>query len=39
MPSRPQLEWQIRRRVMAIDNVDIVRAAVTEPRYDAAAGG
>jgi 2-polyprenyl-6-methoxyphenol hydroxylase-like FAD-dependent oxidoreductase len=35
VPSRPQLEWQIRRRVMAIPNVDIVRAAVSEPRYDA----
>ena len=22
VPSRPQLEWQIRRRVMAIENVD-----------------
>jgi 2-polyprenyl-6-methoxyphenol hydroxylase-like FAD-dependent oxidoreductase len=36
VPSRPQLEWQIRRRVMAIDNVDIVHTAVSEPRYDAA---
>jgi 2-polyprenyl-6-methoxyphenol hydroxylase-like FAD-dependent oxidoreductase len=35
VPSRPQLEWQIRRRVMAIENVDIVHAAVSEPRYDA----
>ena len=35
VPSRPQLEWQIRRRVTAIDNVDIVHAAVSEPRYDA----
>ena len=31
VPSRPQLEWQIRRRVTAIDNVDIVHAAVSEP--------
>jgi 2-polyprenyl-6-methoxyphenol hydroxylase-like FAD-dependent oxidoreductase len=36
VPSRPQLEWQIRRRVAAIGNVDIVAAAVSEPRYDAA---
>jgi 2-polyprenyl-6-methoxyphenol hydroxylase-like FAD-dependent oxidoreductase len=36
VPSRPQLEWQIRRRVTAIDNVDMVRAAVSEPRFDAA---
>ncbi len=36
MPSRPQLEWQIRRRVIDIDNVDIVRRAVVEPRYDSA---
>jgi 2-polyprenyl-6-methoxyphenol hydroxylase-like FAD-dependent oxidoreductase len=35
VPSRPHLEWQIRRRVNKIDNVDIVRAAVAEPRYDA----
>ena len=26
VPSRPHLEWQIRRRVLAIPNVDIVRA-------------
>ena len=38
VPSRPQLEWQIRRRVQAIDNVDIVNAVVTEPTYDAALG-
>jgi flavin-dependent dehydrogenase len=36
VPSRPQLEWQIRRRVMAIENVEIVHAAVAEPTYDAA---
>lgn len=34
VPSRPHLEWQIRRRVTALDNVDIVHAAVAEPRYD-----
>ena len=36
VPSRPMLEWQIRRRVEAIENVDLVRATVTEPVYDAA---
>ena len=36
VPSRPQLEWQIRRRVTDIDNVDIVRRAVVEPSYDSA---
>jgi flavin-dependent dehydrogenase len=36
VPSRPQLEWQIRRRAMAIANVDFVRAGVAEPRFDAA---
>jgi 2-polyprenyl-6-methoxyphenol hydroxylase-like FAD-dependent oxidoreductase len=35
VPSRPQLEWQIRRRVKAIPNVDIVHAGVSEPCYDA----
>jgi flavin-dependent dehydrogenase len=35
VPSRPQLEWQIRRRVMKIDNVDVVRAVVSEPKFDA----
>lgn len=36
-PSRAQLEWQIRRRVAAIDNVEIWRRAVTEPHMDAGA--
>lgn len=36
VPSRPMLEWQIRRRVMAIENVDIVHATITEATYDAA---
>ncbi|OBF30277.1 oxidoreductase [Mycobacterium sp. ACS1612] len=35
VPSRKHLEWQIRRRVKAIDNVDVVRAGVREPRFDA----
>jgi 2-polyprenyl-6-methoxyphenol hydroxylase-like FAD-dependent oxidoreductase len=38
VPSRPQLEWQIRRRTVAIDNVDLVSAGVAEPRYDAGLG-
>jgi 2-polyprenyl-6-methoxyphenol hydroxylase-like FAD-dependent oxidoreductase len=38
VPSRPQLEWQIRRRVLAIENVDVVHAAVNEPTYDATTG-
>ncbi len=36
VPSRKHLEWQIRRRVMAIDNVDMQRIAVNEPRFDRA---
>ena len=36
VPSRPQLEWQIRRRVMAIANVDVVHAGIAEPSFDAA---
>lgn len=35
VPSRPHLEWRIRRRVDEIPNVEIVHAAVAEPRYDA----
>ena len=36
VPSRPHLEWQIRRRASAIANVDIVHAGVAEPTFDAA---
>ncbi len=36
VPSRPHLEWQIRRRTAAIANVDIVHAGVTEPVFDRA---
>ncbi|BBX95164.1 FAD-dependent oxidoreductase [Mycobacterium lacus] len=36
VPSRPHLEWQIRRRVLDIDNVDIARRAVAEPRFEPA---
>jgi 2-polyprenyl-6-methoxyphenol hydroxylase-like FAD-dependent oxidoreductase len=35
VPSRPHLEWQIRRRVSAIANVGIVHAGVAEPTFDA----
>jgi 2-polyprenyl-6-methoxyphenol hydroxylase-like FAD-dependent oxidoreductase len=38
VPSRPQLEWQIRRRVIAIENVEIICEGVTEPTYDTALG-
>src|SRR4029079_6105498 len=38
VPSRPMLEWQIRRRVLAIENVDVVHTSVTEPVYAAARG-
>ncbi|RDH77669.1 oxidoreductase [Mycolicibacterium moriokaense] len=34
VPSRPHLEWQIRRRAVAIANVDVVRASVAEPIFD-----
>src|SRR6478752_3558099 len=34
VPSRPHLEWQIRRRVAKIHNVEIVHAAVSEPRFE-----
>ncbi len=36
VPSRPHLEWQVRKRVLDIDNVEIVRRAVAEPRFDRA---
>ncbi len=32
-PSRPHLEWQLRRRILETDNVRIVRRAVSEPRW------
>ncbi|ORV98856.1 FAD-dependent oxidoreductase [Mycobacterium kyorinense] len=34
VPSRPQLEWQIRRRVIALPNTEIRQHAVVEPRFD-----
>lgn len=36
VPSRPHLEWQLRRRVQDIDNVEIVRRSVAQPRFDGA---
>lgn len=36
VPSRPHLEWQIRRRVLDIANVEIVQRPVAEPRFDRA---
>jgi 2-polyprenyl-6-methoxyphenol hydroxylase-like FAD-dependent oxidoreductase len=36
VPSRPHLEWQLRKRVHDIDNVEIVRRSVAEPRFDRA---
>src|SRR5882757_2988935 len=35
VPSRPHLEWRIRRRVDKIPNVEMVHAAISEPRFDA----
>ncbi|KUI31154.1 oxidoreductase [Mycobacterium sp. IS-1496] len=34
VPSRPQLEWQIRRRTMAIPNVTVEQRSVGEPVFD-----
>jgi 2-polyprenyl-6-methoxyphenol hydroxylase-like FAD-dependent oxidoreductase len=36
VPSRPHLEWQLRERVLRIDNVEVVRRSVDEPRFDPA---
>jgi hypothetical protein len=36
VPSRPHLEWQIRRRATAIPNIDVVHGGVSEPSFDAA---
>jgi hypothetical protein len=38
VPSRPHLEWQIRRRVQDIANVEIRHRLVTEPTFDAVRG-
>jgi 2-polyprenyl-6-methoxyphenol hydroxylase-like FAD-dependent oxidoreductase len=37
VPSRPYLEWQIRRRVAGIQNVEIRGGSVREPLFDARA--
>jgi 2-polyprenyl-6-methoxyphenol hydroxylase-like FAD-dependent oxidoreductase len=34
VPSRPHLEWQIRRRALDIANVEIQQRSVREPRFD-----
>ncbi|WP_445169192.1 FAD-dependent oxidoreductase [Mycolicibacterium sp. Dal123E01] len=34
VPSRKQLEWQIRRHAAALPNVEIVRCDVNAPRFD-----
>jgi 2-polyprenyl-6-methoxyphenol hydroxylase-like FAD-dependent oxidoreductase len=36
VPSRPHLEWQIRRKSLAIPNVELVRQGIAEPRYEPA---
>lgn len=36
VPSRPHLEWQLRTRVLGIDNVTVARRSVAEPRFDPA---
>lgn len=36
VPSRPHLEWQLRRRVLDIGNVEIVRRCVAEPTFERA---
>jgi len=36
VPSRPHLEWQLRKRVQDIDNVEVVRRSVWQPRFDRA---
>ncbi|OBA83161.1 oxidoreductase [Mycobacterium sp. 1164966.3] len=34
VPSRPHLEWQLRRRVLDIANVEVIQRHVLEPRFD-----
>jgi 2-polyprenyl-6-methoxyphenol hydroxylase-like FAD-dependent oxidoreductase len=36
VPSRPHLEWQIRRRTLAIPNVELLHGAVAEPEFEPA---
>jgi 2-polyprenyl-6-methoxyphenol hydroxylase-like FAD-dependent oxidoreductase len=35
VPSRPHLEWQLRRRVLALRNVEVTQRCVAEPTFDA----
>ena len=35
VPSRPHLEWQLRRRVLALPNVEVTQRCVAEPTFDA----
>jgi 2-polyprenyl-6-methoxyphenol hydroxylase-like FAD-dependent oxidoreductase len=37
VPSRPQLEWQIRQRVIQLPNVEIQHRSVAQPRLDVGA--
>ncbi len=37
VPSRPHLEWQLRRRAVAIENVELQQRSVREPCFDVAA--
>jgi 2-polyprenyl-6-methoxyphenol hydroxylase-like FAD-dependent oxidoreductase len=37
VPSRPHLEWQIRRRALDIANVEVQQRSVREPRFDVGA--
>jgi 2-polyprenyl-6-methoxyphenol hydroxylase-like FAD-dependent oxidoreductase len=36
VPSRPHLEWQIRRKALAFPNVELVRRGIAEPRFEPA---
>ena len=38
VPSRPHLEWQIRRRALAIPNVELVRRGIAEPQFEPGRG-
>jgi 2-polyprenyl-6-methoxyphenol hydroxylase-like FAD-dependent oxidoreductase len=38
VPSRPHLEWQIRRRAAALPNVTVTTSGVVEPTFDAVSG-
>ena len=38
IPSRPQLEWQIRRRTAALPNVELVQKSVAAPSFEPGRG-